>query len=231
MSLLIVIASHRRSGTHWTIDTLRHNCGVEEKYINLDRVLPWHNKHVTTDQFSEFASENRLVKTHTPASLSVFEKGGVKNFARNVIDSSRVIYVVRDGRDVMVSLYHYLKHMDTDPGTFSEFLRQDNEFDVDRVNRVDYWAYHVNGWLDRADVVLSYEALHLDYEYTVRSLAECLGLETRGEIADITLGSSKSSAVAPRTGRTGDWEHYFTEEDLEFFNGKAGKIMRELRYI
>lgn len=231
MPPVIIVASHRRSGTHWTIDSLRHNSlDIKEKYINLDRLLPRHHRTVTSQQFSDFARGNILIKTHSPHSLSPFLSGGVYEYVNEVLASSKVIYVVRDGRDVMVSLYYYLQHIGRDPGTFSEFLKQDNEFDVDRINRIDYWVQHVAGWMDNADVVIQYEALHSKYEEAVKTMIGVLGFRPKEDIVSISLGDDHSSAVVPRRGTIGDWKNHFSLEDLDYFNEKAGGIMAKLEY-
>jgi hypothetical protein len=118
--------------------------------------------------------------------------------------------------------------MGKDPGTFSDFLRQDNEFEVERVNRIDYWAKHVWGWMKVADIVVQYEAL--PYPKFVPTVADVLGLKVLDNITPVNLGDRKSSAVAPRKGEVGDWKNHFTPEDLGFFDSKAWHLMKKLGY-
>ena len=102
-----------------------------------------------------------------------------KEFVENLLENSKVIYVYRDGRDVLVSLYHYIRGFREDLPEFSDFIRMPNDFDpyYRSVNRVEYWKEHVEGWLGRSNldiVTVSYEQLHADYVSTIRELSDSL---------------------------------------------------------
>jgi hypothetical protein len=256
----IIVISHRRSGTHWTLDALRHNFrGVDPTPLVLDRVLPWHPQHLPLEQFEEQIRDGagiRLIKTHVPPTLAPFRVDrSVDRFTRSLLSESNRVYVYRDGRDVLVSLYLYMQHFDetVSAATFSEFVRMENQFDVipgqeTTYNRVQYWKAHVTGWLDDPGTVsVAYEQLHESYESTIARIGRVLDLATSGPVKLVSPPSTwigklairvarklgietRTSAILPHRGTTGTWKRYFSEGDIEFFNRHAGRLLRELGY-
>ena len=71
---------------------------------------------------------------------------------KNLVESSKIIYIHRDGRDVLTSLYFYAKKYRSEitEMSFSDFIRMDNDFDGDTyqksLNRIEYWKFHVSNW-------------------------------------------------------------------------------------
>ena len=134
-SKTILIATHRRSGTHWTIDALRNNSpDICEQFLTLERISPKHDSPVKLSEFRKQleAMERRvLIKVHDLPTAGYFYGEAERDFARQLMSESPAIYVHRDGRDVMVSLYHYLRSFnETVRGqTFSEFLRSKSVLD------------------------------------------------------------------------------------------------------
>ena len=162
-----------------------------------------------------------------------------------------MIYVYRDGRDVLISLYHYMRGFREDLPEFSDFIRMPNDFDpyYRSVSRVEYWKEHVEGWLGRSNLdiaTVSYEQLHADYVSTIRKLSEFLDLTIKPSGVDrikftkyglfrrllrrVVPLAAKSSAIAPHKGVIGDWKNHFSQRDLELFNKIAGTTMAKLGY-
>jgi hypothetical protein len=229
--------------------------------LNLDRLLPWHGERLPIPVFDELlAAEGGtvIIKTHTASDLRPFQiDSDLHDYVQAIIDSSRIVYVYRDGRDVMVSLYHYMKHYDQDIRTipFSDFIRMPNRFDAPQgsepgLSRVEYWGTHVEGWLKHPDIqAVSYEELHQAYEATMNRVAEyasmTLGKTTIpirprfptnwllrvGLRATALLGRDQhSTAILPRKGVIGEWRRHFSQEDIEFFERHTGRLLMELGY-
>lgn len=251
---LIVVGSHRRSGTHWVIDAIRHNFpDVEYQFHNLDRISPGHQDHIPLDRFVRMLSRSSkcsILKSHMKSRLTFFD-GEEKHFVEEVLRKNRVIYVYRDGRDVLVSLYHYIRAFRNDLPSFADFIRMRNDFDPssDSANRVEFWKSHVSGWLARPDLkiaTISYEALWSDYKGAVRALGDFLNLPLRPNgieridlkkyglirrlLRRIYPRSARTSAILPHKGMVGEWKGHFTEEDLSLFDSVAGDLMAELGY-
>jgi hypothetical protein len=258
MPALFVI-SHRRSGTHWTLDALRHNSpDVAEDFVSLWWLLPGHSKSVAFDEFRSRVEGDRLVlvKTHTlpaPDHLAVFPE--VHRWLKDLLQTSRKVYVYRNGMDVMVSLYHFVRSRDATARdmTFSEFLRSLNKFDLPPgqepwESRPAHWARHVREWLARDDVVpVRYEDMHASFAETVRDTCARLGLAVNPTLRRIALPSPAarpaalspvarlirwlrparqlSSACMPRAGKTNSHRAMMSDADREWFMAEAGQTL------
>ena len=198
-SKTIVIATHRRSGTHWTIDALRNNSSdVSDTFMTLERVS---SDHETPTPLPEFRRQLKvldgrvLVKVHDLPVATFWKREEERAFARSVLRESPAIYVHRDGRDVMVSLYYYMQSFDEDvkKQSFSEFLRSESKLDgVDTgMSRPAYWAHHARTWLQQPNLLpVSYAALENDYVNSVRQMAGFLGIRVqRSTICLVSRGS------------------------------------------
>ena len=214
----IYVASHRRSGTHLTLDNLVNNFPT------------------LAGGFQNFDSEGniprtKLYKTHALADW------GIQHFAF----PSRVIYVLRDGRDVMVSLYYYAKSHDpaVKDLTFQEFLHTENPYDTNSydgpMNRVEYWNFHVNSWLNQQhfeSMIVSFDQWKTDTEAIIKDVAAFTGHAPNSVIKSMTrvntgtiltkllrrTGISKNTAIQFRRGQSGDWKEHFDQQSLDYFN-------------
>ena len=139
--------------------------------MTLERVS---SDHETPTPLPEFRRQLKvldgrvLVKVHDLPVATFWKREEERAFARSVLRESPAIYVHRDGRDVMVSLYYYMQSFDEDvkKQSFSEFLRSESKLDgVDTgMSRPAYWAHHARTWLQQPNLLpLSYAALENDY--------------------------------------------------------------------
>jgi hypothetical protein len=128
------------------------------------------------------------------------------------------ISIVRDGRDVMVSQYHYdinMKHIS--PGSFKDYLTGQAEWhgwdklptwytQELREDPIKDWVSHVSGWLTVIPDPIKYE-----------------DLINKGPEMPL-LG------LFPRKGIIGDYKNYFDSDDLKRFDDLAGCLMVNLGY-
>ena len=256
----IVIATHRRSGTHWTIDALRGNSpDIAETFLTLERIAAHHDSPLPLDDFHRQldAQEKRvLLKLHDLPCARYFNQGSERDAVRSLLRASPIIYVHRDGRDVMASLYHYMQSFSPIVArqSFGEFLRAESDLDgqLAGMSRPAFWAHHAHVWLGCDNLLpLSYAALENDYAGSLRMMADFLSLRLRRspraidlpapvaqpsllERARRKLGMGRrqlSSAVQPRHGKSGDWRRHFSADDLDYFMEQAGEMMRRLGYL
>ena len=291
----ILVATHPRSGTHFCINTLCLNVAgirfsaVRGQYPSIERLLMAHDERYL-DEWEAYLDADRekvpLVKTHlTPADIQRslhadrFLSPRAAAIVRTVSQGVPVVHVHRDGRDAMVSWFHYMKDCgaglpsDLRPRlqhcSFSEFLRMPNTFCVpvrgfesQDASRPRYWQYHVDSWLSQPGTVhVSYEGLHGDFASNVQRVVSELGLADRltstpqrppfvrrgaggrgarlFRRARLSLAATghricrgirhyPPAAAWARKGVVGEWKHYFSPQDIEFFMAEAGDMLRRL---
>lgn len=189
----VMVASHRRSGTHLVIDSLRLNFPQRfakdrwGSYINLDHVNRRYGSRLSLyDVYAALERQPRIFKTHTHSLLWDFFEQDQKVVAliHRLLSTGRVIYVYRDGRDTLVSLYHYACSFNERIAAkkFSEFIRMSNDFDSrtcpQPMGRADYWAWHVKGWSANENVnSVAFEQLTQDFASTLTQFVHSLRLE------------------------------------------------------
>ena len=229
----IVVASHRRSGTHLAIDTIRSNIlGASSTYLTLETLLPQHKEHVAQATFEERhrAPGRPIIKTHDFPGMHLFQTdAALKTYVDALMRDSRIVYAVRDGRDVMVSFFEYRKKINPNMAlSFAEFIRAPYQ---NYPNPAAHWAAHVKAWLSSADVLpVFYEDMHADFAGVVARIANHLGLPQRADVFDAVISrnaaaAQASTAVLYRRGKVGDHAQYFSADDAAFFEREAGEGM------
>ncbi len=201
----ILVIAHSRSGTNFTIDSINYNFqnavfhklrnsfspGPDTIYLGQDDGL--------TNELKQYLFRNDtkipILKSHFLPEEFDFAIGNTiypscyKELVGHIYNKSFKIYVYRDCKDVMVSLYHFLRNgggLYHNAGIryaqvdFSQFIRMTNdyinpirrpyEFDS---NRVRYWQYHVSRWKKQNDVFfISYEDLAQDWDEVMQRLCD-----------------------------------------------------------
>lgn len=258
MTRIIVVASHRRSGTHLMLDSLRANApGVHRRFMNLDRIEPRHPEHIPIEEFDERLRSREgtvLVKTHSLPDPRAWQTPEAGRYAAELLADAPVIYAHRDGRDTLVSLYHYMASFSDDIARqpFAAFIRhQQSAPDAPALSRAAYWQHHVLTWVRAKPRALGgFAEMQADFDATLRRVAERLELPLLPTIAPVTLdaddgignavkrvlggrrrtGRRRSTAIRPRGGSTGTWQDMFDAEDVAFFEHEAAEGMRTLGY-
>ena len=226
----IMITSYPRSGNTWVrflLANLIANSGQAIDFPAMEKIIPDVNKSSKWVNLSERPATGRLIKSHIPYDPAF----------------KRVIYIVRDGRDVKVSYYHYhCPHNFQD--TFLEFLQRDVW--------PGPWHEHVASWLDHANdislLLVRYEDMLTQPEEQLRRMAEFARLPTDKErIAQAVTHSSFTSLQSIeqergedrrgpdfkffRRGICGQWRQYFGPEHKVVFRPHADPVLRRLGYI
>jgi hypothetical protein len=259
MSRAVIIASHRRSGTHLMLDSLRANArDVQQRTMTLDRIEPSHPKHLPLAEFDRRLRSKRhtvLVKTHGLPDQRAWQTSEAAAYATELVAAAPVILVHRDGRDVLVSLYHYLATFSPSVAekSIAQFIRaRRSSPDASARTLPAYWQYHVLSWLDAGPrAVAGFDELTTAFEPTIRDVADRVGLRLRRTITPVTLGSRprpaervrrvlrrsvgvsvprRSTAIRPRSGVSGRWRDEFAAADAALFHAEAGEALRRLGY-
>ena len=237
----LIVASHRRSGTHWVIDSVLNNFeDVEYVYLTLERLLPYHNKHLSISKFRKHLNNKKIkiIKTHAGGDFAIFKKfPDIYDFIKNeVIPYSKIIHVTRDGKDILNSLFYYLKVIGITYPTFSEFIKSKNNFDniYSEKNRVEFLKMHLDSWGKVENKLdLDYSELAVNYSGAISRISGFLSMDSKRPIKKVDLKKYNklsrgfrrifpalftSTAVLPREGKVGGWTKNFTDFDLDFYN-------------
>lgn len=236
----ILVASHRRSGTHFLIDTLYNNFGeIKNNYINLDRIQPGHDKQLTIDQFKNLISNKKkiILKTHSFGNFSTFKNNDLNRFIKNeILPFAKIIHISRDGKDILNSLFFFSQKTGNRYKNFSEFLASMNQFDDFRtdLNRVEFLKEHKKSWKTVGNICkIEYESLKNDYEMELDKISKYLNLKRNKKTIWIEIKKYNtiqrglrrifpslfmSTSVLPWKGVIGDWKNNFSEKDLKYYN-------------
>ena len=175
----------------------------------------------------------RLLSSH--AHLRFIEKQVMK-------DKVRVIVVMRNPKDTLVSLYHFYqigKALGFYKGTWDEFFQL---FKEKRLWGGDMFDFNTAWWKVRDQdniFITTYEEMKKDHEGVVRKVAKFLGKELSDEVVQKIVeltgfeqmksnplvngeGMAKSGlfdyskSQFMRKGHVGDWKNYFTEDQAKY---------------
>jgi hypothetical protein len=190
---------------------------------------------------------------HNPVPIELQRPRIIKSHSPFTSEYSRVIYIVRDGRDVAVSYYYYaLKFGFIDSNTqFTDFLLQ---FNAGTLDDFTPWNHHINLWLDRAKqdfLLIKYEDLKAN---TIHELTRVLKFANLPIDSNRLISAVKSSEFgnmqklekhelvrAPgdidptiqfvRKGQIEEWRELFNEQLLADFIDCHGSALERLNYL
>jgi aryl sulfotransferase len=162
---------------------------------------------------------------------------------------SKVVYITRDPRDVMVSCWHFRKFLDRDFNlSLADFLRSDEHLPCE-------WDDHLSSWLlpqptHRNLLVVRYEDMHEDPVAVVRGVLNFAGVrrdearidaaieasrfermraaEERCGVNGTNAGDERERAV--RRGRVGAWQEEMGYTELRTIEEKYGDVMQQVGY-
>jgi hypothetical protein len=214
------LVSYPRSGNTWVsfLLTTLGNLDDPTTFANLESRCPDIYGH--TDRFLEQLPSPRMLKSHEPYTSAY----------------SRILYLVRDPRDVAVSYYRFLLKVRTIDAAMStdEFL---DGFIAGRWGEgYGSWGEHVGSWLgalrhDSRFHLLRYEDLHAQPVPRLQEAAAFLGIETtEAEAARaVELCSSDRMREHERRESSGIPELKDTRQDIPFIgSATVGRGAAEL---
>lgn len=160
----IYISSFSRSGTTWTQMVLYQlTTAGNMDFEHLFDVSPWLFYNALRNTKPVQVPEPRLLKTHD--AYSAYSMGA----------KGRFIYVVRDGRDVLVSMYHHRVNVKGFAGSFNDHFEEFIE-GVEYNGHYYNWFYHVKDWVENHNhlpmLLLRYENLKCDFDVTIQKICE-----------------------------------------------------------
>jgi hypothetical protein len=160
----------------------------------------------------------------------------------------KAIYLVRDGRDVLLSEYAYLKALGRFHGELNEFV---NTFLHGRVNGFGSWHRHVSSWRD-SSLASTSNMLLVRFEDVrsnpdeFRRIADFLGVDVKPARLELAIAnnslermrakedrSPQRASVQGRFIRSGSVQRWRTElssDQLRMVDELAGKTLLRLDY-
>jgi glycosyltransferase involved in cell wall biosynthesis len=222
------IASFPRSGNTYFRNILYYVYGIESS--------TWHNE--TAYPVDENYDSYRFVKTHLlPKDLIPDDP------------SIPAIYLVRDGRDAVVSIAHHRKDL-VNPG--SDFLMNLQEAIVAAEGSFfGGWSKNAQAWIQRAQLIIRYEDLIADPVAVFKRVEKLIPLppgnwEKLPDFAEMKAGKPKyggtSKLVDPRfnpedfaakffrKGKSGGWREEMSPFLQDLFWNYHGPMMERLGY-
>jgi len=188
---------------------------------------------------------------HHAKSLQVLPRGGrlIGTHERYRHEYRKAIYLVRDGRDVLLSEYAYLKALGRFRGELDGFV---DAFLRGKVNGFGPWQTHVLSWIESAIagtpnmLLVRFEDARSDPEKTFGCITEFLGMEVKPEdlrriIANNSLERMRAkedrtpqkASVRDRFVRNGSvqgWRKELSQAQLRLVEQLAGDTLLQLQY-
>lgn len=222
------IASFPRSGNTFFRNILYYVYGLESS--------TWHRE--STYPVDENYDRFPFVKTHLLPSDLVPVKSSIP-----------AIYLVRDGRDAVVSIAHHRKDIVRPGSDFTDNLRE--AIVAAEGSFFGGWSRNANEWIERADLIVKYEDLIRDPRAVFKRVEALIDLpeanwDNLPDFKSMKFGNpkyggqttSKTINISPeefskkffRKGVAGSWKKEIPTDLLDLFNGLHGETMERLGY-
>jgi hypothetical protein len=237
----VFLTSYPRSGNTW-MRFLAGNLVYQNEpvtFLNLERLVP--DMYIHSDRELRNLPRPRLIKSH-----ECFDPRYKK-----------VVYIVRDPRDVAVSNYHWelKKGSFRDGFPLEEFIPR--WMDGHYWPRLGNWADHVTSWLStrrnqEGFLLLRYEDLMQDTLHELARLARWLSIEATQERLQRAAELSSADRMRQlesreggkwlqtrytrqdkpfvRSASSGDWRKILSRESGAMIEGAWGSLMQTLGY-
>ena len=159
----------------------------------------------------------------------------------------KIIYLVRDPRDVMVSYYWFLKKLGAFQEDISQLIRS-------QTYGIAAWCRHVQGWVEKTSVqnkidFIRYEDMKLVPLKVLTRIYTLLGHKIPAEVLDQSLALSSFENMKKletdynyggdfrfpgyefiRKGKSGDYRTEISQGDLDFIHEKASRWLLMFKY-
>ncbi|HUO25379.1 MAG TPA: sulfotransferase domain-containing protein [Candidatus Aquilonibacter sp.] len=235
------LTSYPRSGNTWSRFLVGNLIRPSEDvtFLNIEKIVP--DMYKTADMVLRRLPRPRVLKSH-----ELFDPR-----------YGKVIYIVRDPRDVAVSNYHWeMKLRSIREGyPIEQFVPRWMEAQFWR--RIGSWADHVNSWLATREgkdcfLLIRYEDLKKDPRAELRRMAGLLGVEASPQILDRAVGASSAERMSEmestqagkwvathrtrpdkpfvRQGASGGWRSVLPPPTVVLIESQWGGLMKKLGY-
>ncbi len=233
------LISYPRSGNTWMVNSLKD-------YLNAQRAeimpSPYGGEEIVIDdiQVKVAGSCNR----NLPIGIKTHMSHG--EFVKRNVPQQKIVYLLRDVRDVMVSYYFYINSY-MKKGTGKEEGFSDEKFSDHLLDKLPGYKQHVTGWLKeyRGDILtIRYEEMKADYIASLQKIKLFLMIESAMDVNEVkkryvddfqridgfnsVLKGNNSDFY--RKGIVGDWKNYFSKVHKDIVKKELGALLIDLGY-
>ncbi len=189
------VVSYPRSGNTWTRFVIANLISPAEPvtFANIERIIPDAEAH--SSRYMKAVPRPRMIKSH-------------QYFHHRY---KRVIYIVRDPRDVALSYYNFQRKYRQIHDTYP-LERYVSDFVNGRIDSIDWgtWGENVGSWLccdgREGFLLLRYEDMISNPMAAVSRIAEFLQIKASAELLSNAVERSSASRMRELEGRqSGEW--------------------------
>jgi hypothetical protein len=192
----IYVSTFSKSGTTWAQIILYQLTTIGSMdFDHLFDISPW----------VWYAAMREVAPAITPAPRILKSHDDYRRFKQG--HKGRFVFVLRDGRDVCVSLYHHRRNFKRYTGSFEQYFE-------DFLHNTEYnWFDHVRPWLANQHGLsihyVHYEDLKTDFDNTVLALARFCELPVSDEILARTRTHSSFASMKQHALQLGPRNAHF----------------------
>jgi len=131
----------------------------------------------------------------------------------------RVVYIVRNPKDVLISYYYFLKNgRKENVGDFSSFIRN-------KYYGVPAWCWHVSEWSKRWNVVVVYEDLLVDVKRNLKKILSYLKVDVDDCIIDSAIKQSSLDRMQQLERSDSGWKSkHRLDQNFLFVDGQKNEL-------
>ena len=239
----VFIVSHPKSGRHWvcfmlaSIMKAQGFTGPSQLTLNSwkEMIIPLNRRAIKVDKrnlrrLRDFP-DPRIFVCHAPYDPIL----------------PKVVYLVRDPRDVLVSFYYHNRRIHPNA------LKDISEFVTHHFAIKNNWHFQVSGWLEHAGdanlLIVRYEDLKHDTKIWLGEICRFCGLSvTQSELEEAVANGSLENMRAierqygkgtpngdpsipfVRKGVVGAWQEELSSHTAKLIEGKCHELMTKLNY-
>ncbi len=239
----VFLAAYPRSGSTWLRFMLSEILtGHSAEFDNINEVIPELRIHRMGSRI--LPDGGRLVKTHAP-----YRK-----------EYKKAIYLLRDVRDVVLSLYKRETELHMLHGLYTNFDDYLLAFLQGETTHFGTWHHHVHSWLDsplaKTDelLLIQFEDMRANTDKTLERIVEFLGVKAdprtiHNAVLNNSLERMRAKEHRARTtpkntqvswigkggcfvgkGSVGGWHGRLTGAQVQLIEDYAGRELERLRY-
>jgi len=226
----VYLTSYPKSGNSW-VNMLLANILNEVRgyslrvdYFTMHEIIP-----------DIYVNPRRIIQIDPPRIIKTHEPFNAWNKRISIIGKEfrfpRAIYIVRDGRDVMVSYYYERTAIYGDQGSITDFIKNTDK-------KIGSWADHIRGWLinnntldPRNILIIKFEEVRSDTFSILQKILDFIGLEVDNNIIKRAIEKSDIKRMREIESKYGAPEKYADSTFSFARKGKSGDIEDRFKTI